>query len=275
MSFRSEMKNGVSTLVPFMDATKLQPLLDQIAPDVADRSRRTPPCASDGTKAWVVAGKNGEQLDADATAQAITAATLEPTDRTVNVVIKDLGAGRSPPTRPRPGASQDLLSSYTTTYSCPKPRQTNVKLCTKYATDVLLAPGQEYNFDKQIGPRTVARGWQLAPGIIGPNQLEDVLGGGICQVSTTMFNAVAGVTRASRSPSATTTRSTSTTIPKAGTRRSPAGARTSALSTTPTITSGSRGSSTGVTTTIYRLGTDRRPQDVSLERRRLLQRASP
>ena len=54
----------------------------------------------------------------------------------------------------------------------------------------MLAPGQEYNFDKQIGPRTVARGWQLAPGIVGPNQLEDVLGGGICQVSTTMFNAV-------------------------------------------------------------------------------------
>jgi vancomycin resistance protein YoaR len=34
----------------------------------------------------------------------------------------------------------------------------------------------------------------MAPGITGPNQLEDVLGGGICQVSTTMFNAVAGGT---------------------------------------------------------------------------------
>ena len=54
----------------------------------------------------------------------------------------------------------------------------------------MLAPGQEYNFDKQIGPRTPARGYQLAPGITGPNTLDDVLGGGICQVSTTMFNAV-------------------------------------------------------------------------------------
>jgi vancomycin resistance protein YoaR len=54
----------------------------------------------------------------------------------------------------------------------------------------MLAPGEVYNFDKQIGPRTAARGYKLAPGIVGPGKLEDVFGGGICQVSTTLFNAV-------------------------------------------------------------------------------------
>ncbi len=187
MGFRSEMKNGVSTLVPFMDATKLQPLLDQIAPDVV-KEPVDASFASDGTRAWVVAGKNGEQLDAEATAQAITDATLEPTDRTLKVVVKTKEPDLTTDEAKAMGI-KDVLSSYSTTYSCPTPRQINVKLATKYATDVLLAPGQEYNFDKQIGPRTAARGWQLAPGIVGPNQLEDVLGGGICQVSTTMFNA--------------------------------------------------------------------------------------
>ena len=187
MGFRSEMKNGVSTLVPFMDATKLQPLLDQIAPDVV-KEPVDASFASDGTKAWVVAGKNGEQLDPEATAQAITAATLEPTDRTVKVVVKTKEPGLTTE-EARAMGIKEVLSSYTTAFSCPKPRQINVKLATKYATDVLLAPGHEFNFDKQIGPRTASRGWQLAPGIVGPNQLEDVLGGGICQVSTTMFNA--------------------------------------------------------------------------------------
>ena len=84
----------------------------------------------------------------------------------------------------------DSLSTYTTKYVCPANRQTNVRIATQYATNVFLAPGQEFNFDKQIGPRTASRGWKLAPGITGPNTLEDVLGGGICQVSTTMFNAV-------------------------------------------------------------------------------------
>jgi vancomycin resistance protein YoaR len=65
-----------------------------------------------------------------------------------------------------------------------------VRVTTKYATNVFLAPGQQYSFDRQIGARTEARGYKLAPGIVGPNTLEDVLGGGICQVSTTMFNAV-------------------------------------------------------------------------------------
>jgi vancomycin resistance protein YoaR len=188
MGFKSEMKNGVSTLVPLMDASKLQPLLEQIAPDVA-----TDPVdasfASDGSKAWVVPGKDGEQLDADATAQAITQATLESSGRTIKVAVKTKEPDLTTEEAKAMGIS-DKLSSYTTKYNCPAARQTNVKLATKYSTDVMLAPGQEYNFDKQIGPRTSARGWKLAPGIVGPNQLDDVLGGGICQVSTTMFNAV-------------------------------------------------------------------------------------
>jgi vancomycin resistance protein YoaR len=187
MGFTSQNENGVSTLVPEMDVTKLQPLLTQIAPSVA-----TDPVdatfQSDGTKAWVVPGKNGEQLDQDATAQAITAATLKTGDRTVQVVTKEKEPNLTTQKATDMGI-KDVLGTYTTTYNCPTPRQINVKLCTKYATDVMLAPGQEYNFDQQIGPRTAARGWQLAPGIVGPNQLEDVLGGGICQVSTTMFNA--------------------------------------------------------------------------------------
>ncbi len=187
MGFRSELKNGVSTLIPFMDTTKLQPILETIAPDVLKRATNAS-FASDGSKAWVVPGKNGEQLDAEATAQAITDATLKPNGRTVKVAIKAKEPDRTTEEAKAMGI-ETVLSSYTTVYSCPAPRQTNVRLATKYATDVLLAPGQEYNFDKQIGPRTAARGWQLAPGIVGPNQLEDVLGGGICQVSTTMFNA--------------------------------------------------------------------------------------
>ena len=53
-----------------------------------------------------------------------------------------------------------MLGTYTTTYNCPAARQTNVKLATKYSTDVFLAPGQEFNFDKQIGPAD--RGPRLA-----------------------------------------------------------------------------------------------------------------
>jgi vancomycin resistance protein YoaR len=190
MGFKSEMKDGVSMLVPFMDATKLQPLLDEIAPHVLKRPTSAS-FAHDGTHAWVVAGRNGVQLDTEATAQAITAASLKSTGRSVVAITKVKEPNLTTDEAKAMGIV-DKLSSYSTTYSCPTARQINVRLATKYSTNVFLAPGKEYNFDRQIGPRTQSRGWQLAPGITGPNTLEDVLGGGICQVSTTMFNAVAG-----------------------------------------------------------------------------------
>ncbi len=64
-----------------------------------------------------------------------------------------------------------------------------MRITAEYANNVLVAPGDVYDFDKQIGPRTEERGYKLAHGITGPGVLEDVLGGGICQVSTTLFNA--------------------------------------------------------------------------------------
>ncbi len=83
----------------------------------------------------------------------------------------------------------EVLGSYQTVWEGTPDRQTNVKITTEYASNVLLAPGEILDFDETIGPRTVARGYKPAPGIVSPGQLEDVLGGGICQVATTLFNA--------------------------------------------------------------------------------------
>jgi len=86
---------------------------------------------------------------------------------------------------------QDLLASYSTVpFTGTSNRQVNVRITTQYASNKFLKPGDEYNFDKTIGPRTAERGYKLAPGIIAGGELDDVLGGGICQVSTTLFNAV-------------------------------------------------------------------------------------
>jgi vancomycin resistance protein YoaR len=189
MSFKAEMKNGISTLVPFMDSGNLQPLLEQIAPDVQEKPVDAS-FAHNDTRVWVVASRPGKELDAEATAAAITAATLKPSNRAVKVVIKDTEPDFTTE-EARAWGIEEQLSSYSTTYVCDARRQVNVKAATKYATNVFLAPGQEYNFDKQIGPRKPERGFRLAPGIVGPGKLEDVYGGGICQVSTTMFNAVA------------------------------------------------------------------------------------
>jgi vancomycin resistance protein YoaR len=189
MDFTSENQNGVSTLVPYLSAVKMAPFFDNIADQVAT----LPVDAafdSDGEKAWVVPGVLGKALDPEKTAEALTVASLSPSSRTAEVAVTTTEPALTTEKAEAMGI-KDKLSSYATPeYVGTHNRQVNVRITTEYASNVMLAPGQEYNFDKQIGPRTAARGYLTAPGIVGPGKLEDVFGGGICQVSTTLFNAV-------------------------------------------------------------------------------------
>jgi vancomycin resistance protein YoaR len=190
MDFASEDKNGVSTLVPYISAEKLDlSFFDEIAEAVA-----TEPVDagfdSDGTKAWVIPGVVGKALDPEKTTEALLAAALTSDSRTVEVAVQTVDPDLTTEEAEAMGL-KDRLATYTTEpYRGSANRQVNVRITTQYASDVMLAPGDVYNFDKQIGPRTEARGYKLAPGIVGGGEMEDVLGGGICQVSTTLFNAV-------------------------------------------------------------------------------------
>jgi len=189
MDFASENRNGVSTLVPYLSAARLGPFFQTIAGQVANEPVSAA-FKSDGEKAWVVPGVLGQTLDPAKTAEALSAAVLNTTDRTAEVGVMTAEPDLTTEEAEAMGI-KDKLSSYTTPpYAGSSNRQVNVRITTQYASDVMLAPGDVYDFDKQIGPRTAARGYKLAPGIVGPGKLEDVFGGGICQVSTTLFNAV-------------------------------------------------------------------------------------
>ena len=85
----------------------------------------------------------------------------------------------------------DLLASYTTLYEGTAQRQVNVKVATQYASGVLVKPGEEYDFDTQVGPRTRERGFSVPVGTLtaGTTAEDAVLGGSLTQVATTLFNA--------------------------------------------------------------------------------------
>ncbi len=189
MDFRSEVKNGISTLVPYLSAEKLAPFFSGIADKVATK----PVDAKfdhDNEKAWVVSAVPGETLDPEATAAALTEAALQTSGRTGQVAVTTSEPDFTTAEAEAYGI-KDLLASYSTVpFTGTSNRQVNVRITTQYASNKFLAPGEEYNFDKTIGPRTTARGYKLAPGIVAGGELDDVLGGGICQVSTTLFNAV-------------------------------------------------------------------------------------
>lgn len=71
----------------------------------------------------------------------------------------------------------------------------NMKACAKRITGICLKPGQYVSLMRLIGNPTIERGYKDGPMLVN-GQLKYVSGGGICQVSTTMFNAalVSGMT---------------------------------------------------------------------------------
>ncbi len=81
------------------------------------------------------------------------------------------------------------VSSYHTVYGSGGGRNTNIELAAAAINNYLLFPGEIFSFNKAVGPRTMERGYELAPIIVGSSVVPG-LGGGICQVSSTLYNAV-------------------------------------------------------------------------------------
>ncbi len=70
-----------------------------------------------------------------------------------------------------------------------KMRSINISLAAKAINNVVVFPGESFSFNKAVGKRTAEKGYLRAPVIIRGELSEDI-GGGICQVSSTLFNAV-------------------------------------------------------------------------------------
>lgn len=83
-----------------------------------------------------------------------------------------------------------LLAEFSTKFSTKDSnRVTNVVLSAKATSDVLLMPGEEFSYNNLTGKRTASNGYKDAPVIIN-GKLEQDVGGGVCQVSSTLFNSV-------------------------------------------------------------------------------------
>ncbi|WP_064093618.1 VanW family protein [Rossellomorea aquimaris] len=68
-------------------------------------------------------------------------------------------------------------------------RSQNIELATKKINNTVVFPGEVFSFNKVVGKRTKAKGYMKAP-VIVKGELSEDIGGGICQVSSTLYNAV-------------------------------------------------------------------------------------
>jgi len=85
---------------------------------------------------------------------------------------------------------KDVLASYTTKFNMNNySRAHNIKLASKKINNYLLLPGEEFSMDLALGPRTPDQGFMQAP-IIMKSTVVPGTGGGVCQVASTLYNAV-------------------------------------------------------------------------------------
>ena len=87
-------------------------------------------------------------------------------------------------------AFPNQLSTFTTRYDASnKNRTTNLGLACSKIDGTVVLPGEVFSYNKVVGERTIEAGYKEA-GVYSNGRVVDGLGGGICQISSTLYNAV-------------------------------------------------------------------------------------
>ena len=143
----------------------------------------------DDGQLYVEGGTDGLTLDAEATLKEVQAAIGE--WKAEDITIEATVERESPQvTAETLSKMTDVLGTATTDYSASSSgRAQNVENGTSKINGTLLMPGESFSVTAAVTPFTPENGYELAPSYEA-GQVVDSYGGGICQVSTTLYNAV-------------------------------------------------------------------------------------
>jgi vancomycin resistance protein YoaR len=137
----------------------------------------------------VIPDRSGHVLDVARSTKALLGAALvtAPELRSANLTVESVSADRTTADA-RAMDINGLVASYQTFYGGEPNRIHNVQLVSHLVDKHVIAPGETFSFNGTTGARTEDKGFLEAPVIIN-GELKTGLGGGVCQVSTTVFNA--------------------------------------------------------------------------------------
>ena len=166
-----------------------QDIEDRIYEDIKSKIERKPENASIsiGSSIDVKKGEEGVKINRDEFRKAIYDAIKPNVDVTVKVPIESV----------TPEITSDELSridgiigTYRTNFSPNvEGRNENIRLSAQYMNNYLLMPGEVFSYNKVTRLKTVSNGYKNATVIVN-GEIEEGLGGGVCQVSSTLYNSV-------------------------------------------------------------------------------------
>ena len=202
LALRRERGSRPGRLVLAVDAPAVSRLVDELAGDL-DRESVSARIEAPGRPGVTVDGQGDVSWRPRAAGKLdVTAAAAGRELRRADAAAqigRAVGEGRHRvaltfkrrPARLTTGAARtvrSLLGTFTTRYPCCQPRVTNIRLIAKAIDGTVVMPGETFSLNQVSGERTRADGYVKAP-FIADGELAESIGGGVSQVSTTLYNA--------------------------------------------------------------------------------------
>ena len=144
---------------------------------------------TDGQKAWIVPAKDGITVDAKKAAEAVRKAALAGGIRQADIALERTAPRRSTADAEKYGITTKIAGAVTELGDSSENRIHNVALMADILDNRLVMPGEQFSFNDAVGPRTEERGFLEGSAIVDGLLLPSI-GGGVCQVASTLFEAV-------------------------------------------------------------------------------------
>jgi vancomycin resistance protein YoaR len=179
---RSDFSHSLEGL-PLIDSAKL----DQLTKQVSDQVRKDPLDAILDEHGRIIPERPGVDLNKEVFRERFYSFFYGNGPAAIDLPVRTL----------HPRVDSELLSSiktklighYVTFFnSANEERSHNITLAAEAINNKVIFPGETFSFNKTVGIRSKAKGYLPAP-IIVRGELSEGIGGGICQVSSTLFNA--------------------------------------------------------------------------------------
>lgn len=165
---------------------KLKQLLTSINQEYESKPRDAKLIYNDG-KMEVIPEKKGRRINIEATLEKIVAMDYkdlqEPVTAVMEVIEPEITAVDYAEINGVLGECETKI------HSSDNNRLQNIKLAAEKIHGTLLKPGETFSFNEQVGKRNSETGYKKAP-VIANQTVANGIGGGICQVATTLYNAV-------------------------------------------------------------------------------------
>ncbi|MFX4263205.1 VanW family protein [Pelotomaculum propionicicum] len=182
-------KNGLSLQTAFTyDEEKLSQRLKDLTGEITTDPVEATFRVGAGDRVTVVPSQDGMGLDLEKLKKDIVD-VLNNRDQEVDLSLVPVSPSRTTAALESMNIN-GLLGGYTTHFDAGKVSRTyNISVAARAFDELLVMPGQVVSFNEVVGPRSSEAGYKTAPVIVN-DELVDGLGGGVCQVSTTLYNSV-------------------------------------------------------------------------------------